>query len=64
MGREAEGAAGVVALSFQPFAGMPLTPSLSSTPSASTRDPPQFFNSLLALGHEFAQVADGGVDFL
>ena len=47
MGREAEGTAGVVALSFQPFAGTPLTRSLPSTPSASPRDPLQFFNSLL-----------------
>ena len=46
MGREAERVAGVVALSFQPFAGMLLTRSLPSTPSASPRDSLQFFNSL------------------
>jgi hypothetical protein len=49
LGREAEGAAGCVACSLQPAAGMRLIRSLPSTPSASTRDPFQYFNSLLRL---------------
>ncbi|MGH8092003.1 MAG: hypothetical protein ACREIF_00825, partial [Chthoniobacterales bacterium] len=36
-----------VARSFQPLAGMRLALSLPSAPSASTRDPLLFFNSLL-----------------
>jgi hypothetical protein len=49
LGRQAEGAAGCVACSLQPAAGMRLIRSLPSTPSASTRDPFQYFNSLLRL---------------
>jgi len=46
VGREAEGASGGVACSLQPIAGMRLARSLPSVPSASTRDPLQFFKSL------------------
>jgi hypothetical protein len=46
-GREAEGPAGCVARSLQPAPGMRLARSLLSGPSASTRGPPQYFNSLL-----------------
>jgi hypothetical protein len=48
-GREAEGAAGSVARWLQPAAGMRLTRSLPSAPSASTRDPFQDFNGLLTI---------------
>ena len=46
-GREAEGAAGRVARSLQPAAGMRLTRSLPYAPSASARGPFQYFNGLI-----------------
>ena len=49
-GREAEGVAGCGAPSLQPATGMRLSRSLPSTPSASARDPLQYFNSLLGIG--------------
>ncbi len=46
-GREAEWASGGGAPLLQLAAGMRLTRSLPSTPSASTRGPLQYFNSLI-----------------
>ena len=46
-GREAEGPFGRAAPSLQPAAGMRLTRSLPSAPSASTRGPFQYFNGLI-----------------
>jgi hypothetical protein len=46
-GREAEEASGSVAPSLQPAAGMRLTRSLPSAPSASTRGSLQYFNGII-----------------
>ena len=47
VGREAAGGSGGVARSLQPAVGMRLARFLPSAPSASTRNPLQYFNSLL-----------------
>jgi hypothetical protein len=49
VGREAEGTSAGVAARCSPIAGMRLARSLPSAPSASTRDPLRYFNSLLSL---------------